>query len=117
MKRLWADYLQDILDAIDDIESFVSAIDFDEFTEDKKTIHAVVRCLEIVGEAAKNIPESARIKHPEVPWRRMAAMRDKLSHEYFGVDESIVWAVATEELPPLRPLIKKMLDESESEKN
>lgn len=113
MRHLFADYIQDILDAIDDIDSFVSAIDFDEFAADKKTVHAVVRCLEIIGEAAKNVPESVKRNYPDVPWRRMAAMRDKLSHEYFGVDESIVWNVATEELPPLRPLIKKILDASE----
>jgi len=111
MKRDYLDYLQDIIDSINDIESFVNGVDFDSFGKDKKTMNAVVRSLEIIGEAVKKIPEDMKDKNPDIPWKNMSGMRDKLIHEYFGIDEEIVWNVATEELPPLRPLFKKILKE------
>ena len=73
---------------------------FQTFLQDRKTINAVLRSLEVLGEAAKRVPDDLRAKTPAVPWKRMAGMRDKLIHEYFGVDYSIVWTVVTSELPP-----------------
>lgn len=84
---------------------------FEGFTKDRKTINAVVRSLEIIGEAAKGIPDDLRSQAPSVPWKYMAGMRDKLIHEYFGVDLSIVWAVIQEELPPLQDEIKKLTNQ------
>ena len=93
MNREYRDYLEDILTAIDESAEFTRGISFEVFTRDRKTINAVVRSLEVLGEAAKRIPGSLRAEAPGVPWKYMAKMRDKLVHEYFGVDLSIVWAV------------------------
>jgi uncharacterized protein with HEPN domain len=80
---------------------------FDEFRQDRKTINAAVRSLEVLGEAAKRIQDEIRSLAPDVPWKLMAGMRDKLIHEYFGVDLSLVWTVIKDELPPLYPLIEQ----------
>lgn len=111
MKRDYRDYIQDILDSIDDIEKFIGKHSFDKFAKDKKTFNAVIRSIEVIGEAAKNIPKNQRDKHPNIPWKKMAGMRDKLIHEYFGVDPEILWQVAKNDLPPLRPMIKSISKE------
>lgn len=108
-KREYRDYLQDMLNSLDDVVSFTKNMRFDSFSEDKKTVYAVIRCLEVMGEAAKKIPKSLRDKHPSLPWKEMAGMRDK-AHEYFGVNLKTLWKTAKEELPPLRPLIQEMLE-------
>jgi uncharacterized protein with HEPN domain len=112
IKREYLDYVQDILNSINEIDSFVEGVDQDGFLEDKKTINAVIRSLEVIGEAAKKVPKEIREKYPSVPWKNMCAMRDKLVHEYFGIDDEIVWKVATEELPPLKPIIEQILENS-----
>ena len=78
-------FLYDILEAISKIENYTKGMSYDEFIHDEKTIDAVIRNLEIIGEAAKNIPEDAKNKYPEIPWKEIAGMRDKLIHAYFGV--------------------------------
>jgi uncharacterized protein with HEPN domain len=77
----------------------------------KKTIYAVVRAFEIIGEAAKKVPPSVRKRHAKVPWKLMAGMRDKLIHEYFRVNYQVLWKTAQEDIPPVRPLIAKVLEE------
>ena len=109
MERDYRDYLTDACDAMNDISSFIRGMDFRAFSRDRKTINAVVRSLEVIGEAVKKIPDDLKHRHPEIPWKHMAAMRDKLIHEYFGVDTEIVWKVAAEELVPLKPLFEKLL--------
>ena len=94
--RELVDYLDDILTAIKDVEEFTRGMNYDTFAEDKKTINAVIRSLEILGEAAKRIPTSFRQKHPDIPWNKMAGMRDVLIHDYMGVDVKTVWKVAQE---------------------
>ena len=86
---------------------------FDDFKQDKKTVNAVIRSLEIMGEAAKKIPDNLRRKYSKIPWKEMAGIRDKLIHEYHGVDLEIIWKVVKEELPPVKPNILKMLKELE----
>jgi len=113
MTREIRDYLNDIITSIDDVETFTVGMDFEDFIADKKTINAVVRSLEIIGEAVKNIPDNIKDSHPELPWKYMAGMRDKLIHGYHGVDLEIVWTVVKEELPPLKPMMQKILDEIE----
>jgi len=99
------DYLDDLLVSITEIGEFVAGMTFDDFAIDKKTVNAVIRSLEILGEATKHIPVVFRNKHPEIPWSKMAGMRDVLIHEYMGVDLKTVWKVATERLPEIKPLI------------
>lgn len=109
MKRDYRDYLQDILEAIRDIADFTAGMDFDAFARDKKTINAVVRSIEVIGEAAKRIPKSLQDRYASVPWKKMISMRNKLIHEYFGIDLEILWKVVTEEAPSLREPIETML--------
>ncbi len=106
-------FLRDILSAMEAIERFVEGMNFDEFVKDDKTSSAVIRKLEIIGEAARHIPESLREKFPDIPWRGMAGMRDRLIHGYFEVDYQLVWEVVKREIPKLKPRPKQIL-ESES---
>ncbi|MCX5771339.1 MAG: DUF86 domain-containing protein [Candidatus Hydrogenedentes bacterium] len=115
MTRDSRDYLQDVLTSIDEAAEFTKHMSLEKFLQDRKTSKAVVRCLEELGEAAKQVPEIVRRLAPDVPWKRMAGMRDKLIHQYFGVDLAIVWTVVEEELPPLRPRIQKLLRDLDSQ--
>jgi uncharacterized protein with HEPN domain len=105
-----ADYLQDILDSINEIRDFTEGISFDEFAADKKTINAVLRSIEVMGEASRRIPEEIRSRYSQVPWRKMTGMRDKLIHEYHGVDIDTVWKTLHEDIPPLRDRINEMIE-------
>lgn len=107
----YTDYLQDILNSITETEEFVKGMTFDDFFNDKKTINAVIRSMEVIGEATKNLPQSLKDKHNDIPWKKMAGMRDKLIHEYFGVDLSIVWQAIKEDFPTIKPSVEKLLKE------
>jgi len=106
-------FLLDILDSINDIEEFIKGIEFDKFSGDKKTVYAVMKALEIIGEAAKNIPNALKDEHPEVPWKFMAGIRDKVVHGYFVVDLPIIWSTAKRDVPSLKEPIVEMLEEIE----
>lgn len=114
MTRELRDYVDDILNAMTEVREFTVRMDFGSFSTDRKTINAVVRSLEVIGEASKQIPDEIREQHPLVPWKYMAGMRDKLSHEYWGVDLEIVWRVVQEELPLLEPHLRKVRGQLES---
>ncbi len=113
MTRDYRDYFNDILNSIDLIEDFIKNLSLENFQDDPKTSSAVIRQIEVLGEAVKNIPEEIKGKYPDIPWKRMAGMGDKLIHEYFGVDLEIVWTACKEKLPPLKPLIKGVLTDIE----
>ena len=99
MIRDYGDFLDDIVNSIEETAMFTANLSFEEFVKDTKTVNAVIRSLEVLGEAVKHLPDEIRNQAPDVPWRRMAGMRDKLIHDYFGVDLGIIWAVVHDELP------------------
>ena len=99
-----------IVPMMDKIQAFTADLDFDQFVQDDKTHMAVVRAIEVIGEAAKNVPATVRKQYPEVPWKKMAGMRDKLIHAYFGTDATIVWETATALIPALRPVVTQALE-------
>lgn len=107
--RLCGDYVRDMLDAVQKAMAFVAQMTFAEFEDDEKTVFAVVRALEVAGEAAKSVPEETRQRFPRIPWRDLTGMRDKLIHGYFGVSKEIVWRTVTGDLPRLPPLLTEML--------
>jgi len=108
-RREIRDYLNDILESIANIHEFTTEISCPEFIADKKTSLAVIRCLEIIGEAAKKIPADMRTQYPDLPWAAIAGMRDKLIHDYFGVDLEIVWTTVTDDLALLEKSILEIL--------
>lgn len=108
-------YLQHIFDAISDIERFTANTSKDLFYANKEKQYAVIRALEIIGEAAKNITPQLKLKHPDIPWKTVAGMRDKLIHAYFGVNLERVWQAVQQDIPELKDKISALLKESESE--
>jgi len=111
MIREYKDYVVDILDAIDKAEIFIKGMNFEAFEKDAKTIFAVIRAFEIMGEAVQKIPSSVRNKHKDIPWKAIAGMRNKLIHEYFGVKPRVVWKTIKEDLPAIKPHLQTILNE------
>jgi uncharacterized protein with HEPN domain len=103
--RPLSEFLQDILESIADIEAFTAGVDFDEFQRNREKILAVVKSIEILGEAVKKIPDEVRNQYPQIPWKAIAGMRDVLVHEYWGIDVNVVWATVQKGLPPLKAVI------------
>ncbi len=113
--RVYIDYLRDMMEYAEKAERFVQGVGFEEFQNDERVLLAVVRALEIIGEAARHIPKSVRDRYPAVPWKQIIGMRDKVIHGYFGVDVEVVWRTVKENLPPLRQAIAKILQDLEQE--
>lgn len=104
-----SDYLNDMLDAASEAERFVKGVSYDEFAANREKTLAVTKELEIIGEAAKHIPEDVRSRYPEMPWRSIAGMRDSLAHGYFSVDLVRVWDTVRLDLPALREGLTRVL--------
>lgn len=109
MKREYDDYLRDMLENAEKALGFVKGMELSEFFKDEKSIYAVVRALEIIGEGARKIPDDVRAANPDIRWREIAAMRNKLMHEYFGVNMEVVWRTVQEDLPAIIPTLRRML--------
>jgi len=109
MKREYTDYLNDMLENAEKALSFVEGMEFDDFQKDDKAVYAVIRAFEIIGEAARQIPENVREANPDIPWREITGMRNKLTHEYFGVNMKVVWRTVKEDLPIIIPALKEMI--------
>lgn len=101
-------FLEHMLEAILDTESFLAGVKKDFFLSNKEKQNAVVRSLEIIGEAAKNVPESFKSKSADIPWKEIAGTRDKIIHHYFGLDLDIIWDIATKDLPELKKAIQEI---------
>lgn len=99
-------YLQHILDEMEYLDSLRPSLTYEDLTGDKTTEHAVTRALEIIGEAAKNVPDTVKKEHPKIPWKFMAGLRDKVIHGYFAINYEIVWDVIQHKLPELEPEIR-----------
>lgn len=104
-------YLDDILLSAERIKDYTKNLSKENFYKDQKTIDAVVRNLEIIGEAARNIPETFKENHPEIPWSKMISMRNKVIHEYSGVDLDILWQTIEEDLQGLEDLVRELIED------
>jgi len=113
------EYISDILEAAKRIQDYISGMDYQTFLADLKTRDAVIRNLEVIGEASKNINDDFRNQNPEVQWKEMAGMRDKLIHHYFGINFEVVWTIIKTELPvvdkKLNRILARIASESETE--
>jgi len=108
--RTYNIYLDDLLMAMSRISEYISEHTFDTFIKDSKTVDAVIRNFEIIGEASKNIPVEIKSKYPYVPWAEMYLLRNKVSHEYFGIDYEIIWDVAYNHLPENKSQIEEIIE-------
>lgn len=108
-ERADAEFLADTKEAVLRINAYTQNLSYEQFFEDKKTQDAVVRNLEIIGEAAKNISEELKNKYPQIPWKNLAGARDKLIHHYFGVNFDIVWNIVKQELPQVLSQLEGIL--------
>lgn len=109
-ERIILHFLEDIFSAIEAIERFIQQMDFEQFQKDEKTIRAVEREFEIIGEAVKKIPETITINYPKTPWRAIAGMRDRLIHHYWNTEVEIIWKTIEESLPPFKNAIITIIE-------
>ncbi len=117
MKRDNKLFLKDIYKSCEYILEFIEGMDFDEFKVDEKTLSAVIRKFEIIGESVRYLPDRIKENYSNVPWKEMAGMRDRLIHGYFGIDYNIIWDTIKRKIPNLISIISQILNDIEDEKN
>jgi uncharacterized protein with HEPN domain len=115
LRRLWKHRITDILDSINKIQKYVEKMEFDDFRKDEKTIDAVIRNFIVIGEAARNVPDGISAKYPNIPWRVMGDMRNFAVHEYWGVELRTIWKTIQDDLPPLVPILNRVIDSEKDE--
>ena len=107
--RDWSLRIEDMIAAIERIQTYTQGMTYEGFSADTKTVDAVVRNFEVLGEAARHVPIEIQKSHPNLPWSKIRGMRNLLTHEYFGISDSILWTTATVDLKPLLPLLRAIL--------
>jgi uncharacterized protein with HEPN domain len=110
VKRKTRNALQDILDAIGEVEDYTSGLDLGAYLADRKTRRSVERCVEIVSEASRKIPDDLKSQYPGIPWREIQGIGNVIRHEYGLVDDRIIWKVASKSLIQLKPVVQALLD-------
>jgi len=110
MPREYLDFLEDIVKAMAKVERFVAGLALEQLLDDERTLFAITHAIEIIGEAAKRIPQDIRRKYPDIPWKEMAGMRDKLAHGYFEIDNDKLWETATRLIPEVKSRIVEVLE-------
>ena len=113
-RREWRFRIEDILECIARIQRYISGLSYDEFSQDQRTVDAVIRNFEVMGEAARHVPSEVEAHHHQVPWHQMRAIRNELVHGYFGVNLAVVWDAIHSDLPPLVPLLQAVLEAEDS---
>ncbi|MFZ3131635.1 MAG: DUF86 domain-containing protein [Desulfosporosinus sp.] len=111
-KRNYIMYLEDIIDSMERIEEYARQLSYEDFAKNKLVMDAVIRNLEVIGEASRNVPEKIMNFYPDIAWKSMMGLRNILIHEYFGVDSEIVWEIIKSDLPKTKPLILLVLRDS-----
>jgi uncharacterized protein with HEPN domain len=117
MNREFLDFIEDILDGMSKAEALLEKVNYSRFETDFRINFAVVRALEIIGEAAKRIPDDVRLRYPDIPWKGMVGMRERIIHGYDNVDLQIVWGVVKLDIPQIKPKIEGILTDYEGESN
>lgn len=110
-KRNWKILFEDIIESINKIEEYTRELTFEDFSQSSIVIDAVVRNIEIIGEASKNIPEEIQNKFLDIPWQKIKGIRNRIVHEYFSVDITIIWFIVQNELSSLKSALQKHLEE------
>ena len=108
--REWKLRIEDILESVSKINHYIGGMNFEKFCPDEKTVDATVRNLTVIGEAARHIPNEVQQRYPRVPWAEMRGMRNIVVHEYFGISLAILWHTITQDLPPVVPMLNKILE-------
>ncbi len=115
MSRDYRLSLEDMLDSCGKILRFTANMSFDQFVEDERTYDAVVRNLEIIGEAAKNLPDDIRLRYRSIEWRKIAGLRDVIAHEYFGIDNDILWDIIENKIHSLQEEVRGIVEKEQGD--
>lgn len=112
-KRSYQIFIEDALVAVDKIARYTENVNYDDFCQNEMMVDAVLRNLEVLGEAARNVPDEIKVKYPHVPWKRMVGLRNIVIHEYFGIDLENIWKIIDENVPETRSELVKILKDLE----